>query len=83
MSTFTVYSAGCNTCKNAVDTLKSAIADRGCRCSVEEIDCDGHCDAAKKHGFEGKDSPIIMSDETKVHEGALSEEHAEILLLAK
>jgi len=83
MTQFTVYSAGCDTCTNAVTVLKDAVAKHGCGCSIQAIDCDGHCDASKQHGFEGKDRPIIMRDETIVHEGALSAQEAKALLPPK
>ena len=82
MVQFTVYSAGCDTCTSAVAALKDAVANRGCGCSVEEVSCDGHCDASKQHGFEGKDRPIIMRDDEVVHEGALTEQDAVALLPA-
>jgi hypothetical protein len=82
MSTFTIYSAGCPICKSSVETLKAAEAQQGCGCQIEVIDCDGHCDAAKQHGFEGKDRPIILRDGAVVHEGALSAQEAEALLPA-
>ena len=83
MLQFTVYSAGCDTCKSAVTALEGAVASRGCGCSVQEVSCDGQCNAAKLHGFEGKQRPIIMRDDSVVHEGALSAQEAEALLPAK
>lgn len=82
MSTFTIFSAGCLRCKRTADTLKSAIAERGCGCTVEETACDGTCDTAQKHGFAGKERPVIMRDGTVVHEGPLSMKQATGLLPA-
>jgi hypothetical protein len=80
MAQFTVYSVGCQTCTHAVANLKTAIAKRGCGCSVEESSCDGHCDAAKRLNFEGKKRPVVVRDNKVIHSGALSEEHAATLL---
>lgn len=82
MTTFTVFSAGCPRCKDAADTLRSAIAEKQCGCAVEEVRCDGNCAAAKKHGFAGKARPVIMREDAVVHQGPLSREQAAVLLPA-
>lgn len=82
MTTFKVFSAGCNRCKSAANTLRSAIAERQCGCAVEEVSCDGNCAAAKEHGFAGKERPVIMRDDEVVHQGSLSMEQAAVLLPA-
>lgn len=82
MTTFKVFSAGCPRCKGAADTLRSTIAERNCGCSVEEVSCNGNCAAAKEHGFAGKERPVIMRDDTVVHQGSLSQEEAMSLLPA-
>ena len=74
-------SAGCSTCKDAVATLTSAVAERECGCEVTEATCDSHCDSAVKLGFEGEERPIIVrDDEAVVHKGSLSPEQALALL---
>jgi len=81
-STFEVFSAGCLRCKGAADALRSAIAEQQCGCAVEEVSCDGNCATAQKHGFAGKERPVIMRDNAVVHHGALSMEQATALLPA-
>lgn len=82
MSTFKVFSAGCERCKSSAETLRSAIAERQCDCAVEEVACDGNCSTAKQHGFAGKERPVIMRDDAVVHRGSLSKEQAATLLPA-
>lgn len=82
MTKFKVFSAGCDRCKSSAAILRSVIAERQCGCAVEEVACDGHCAAAKEHGFAGKDRPVIMRDDAVVHQGALSVEQAAALLPA-
>jgi hypothetical protein len=80
MTTFKVFSAGCPRCKGEADALRSAIADKQCGCAVEEVSCDGNCATAQKHGFAGKERPVIMRDDAVVHQGLLSMEQATALL---
>jgi len=82
VTTFKVFSAGCPRCKEAANTLRSAIAEKQCGCAVEEVFCDGNCATAQKHGFAGKERPVIMRDNSVVHQGALSMEQAATLLPA-
>lgn len=80
MARFTVYSDGCPACKNILSSLQSAVRKRGCGCAVEEVSCDGKCEAAKRLGFEGKSRPVVVRDDAVVHEGTLSEVQAAALL---
>jgi len=80
MSTFTVYSAGCETCTSALKALKSAVAKRGCGCTVRETPCDGQCDAAKRLSFAGKTRPVVVRDDAVVWSGPLREDQATTLL---
>ena len=82
MTHFRVFSKGCTTCKDAIATLKAAVAERDCGCDIEEVTCDGQCDAAQKLGFAGHDRPVIVRDDEVVHEGVLSKEVAFTLLPA-
>lgn len=82
MTMFKVFSAGCPRCKDTADTIRSAIAERNCGCSVEEVSCNGNCDTAKEHGFAGKERPVIMRDDAVVHQGSLLKEQAAALLPA-
>lgn len=82
MTTFKVFSVGCPRCQSAASALKAAIAERQCGCNVQEVSCDGTCDTAKSHGFAGQEWPVIMRDDTVVHQGPLSKEEATTLLPA-
>lgn len=82
MTTFKIFSAGCPRCSEATDALKTAIDERKCGCTVEEISCDGKCATAGEHGFVDKDRPVIMRDDEVVHSGSLSKEQAKALLPA-
>lgn len=82
MTTFKVFSAGCSRCNEAAATLKSAIEERHCGCTVQEVSCDGQCATAEEHGFVGKVRPVIMRDNEVVHSGSFSREQATALLPA-
>jgi hypothetical protein len=80
MTTFKVFSAGCSRCKEATGILQTAIDERNCGCTVQEISCDGACAVAESQGFLGKERPVIMRDNDVAHSGSLSKEQANALL---
>ncbi|PIR52516.1 hypothetical protein COU76_06005 [Candidatus Peregrinibacteria bacterium CG10_big_fil_rev_8_21_14_0_10_49_10] len=82
MTTFKVFSDNCPRCTSAAETLRTAIAERKCSCTVQEVSCDSACDTAQKHGFAGKERPVVMRDNDVVHQGSLSKEQATALLPA-